>query len=148
MKILDPRKVFVQYRDDMNPYEPIMERKYTITHSDLTADLFVFIASNYAEDQISKTRDEVRIAWEEAPKGLMLVGSVLVDDINIEGISSIRNRIFYHEMPTALQALRQADRFLFINRPELDKTPVFIHFISNDPEFYRIYRFGEIGNFQ
>lgn len=28
---LSPQKVFVQYRDIMNPYEPVMDRKYTIT---------------------------------------------------------------------------------------------------------------------
>ncbi len=46
MRELNPQKVFVQYRDIMKPYEPVMERKYTITHSDITAELFVFVAEN------------------------------------------------------------------------------------------------------
>lgn len=145
MKVLSPEKVFAQYRDEVTPYEPILKRKYTITHSDMTAELFVFIAENYAEDQTTKIRDEVRIAWEKWQEGLVLVGSVIVDDFDIKGISPIRNKIFYNEMPTALQALRQADRFLFMNRPELDETPVLIHFISNNPEFDKIYDFGQIG---
>jgi hypothetical protein len=53
---LNPQKVFVQYRDTMKPYEPVMGRKYTITHSDTTAELFVFVAQNYAKDQITKMR--------------------------------------------------------------------------------------------
>jgi len=145
VKELNPHKVFVQYRDRMEPYEPVMGRKYTITHSDTTAELFVFVAENYAEDQITRMRDEVRIAWEENKKGLALIGSVIVDGKGVIGNASIRNKIFYNEMPTALQALREADRFLFDKEPNLDNTPVFIHFISSNPEYDNTYDFGVIG---
>ncbi|MFA9466682.1 MAG: staygreen family protein [Velocimicrobium sp.] len=52
-----------------------------------------------------------------------------------------------YEMPTALQALRQADRFLFEKEPNLDNTYVFIHFISNNPLYNKIYDFGVIDFF-
>ncbi len=145
MRELNPQKVFVQYRDRMKPYEPIMNRKYTITHSDTTAELFVFVAENYAEDQITRMRDEVRIAWEQNEKGLALIGSVLVDGKGITGNAYIRNKFFFNEMPTALQALRQADRFLFDIEPNLDYAPVYIHFISSNPVYNRTYNYGEIG---
>jgi len=54
MREINPQKVFVQYRDIMKPCDPVIGRKYTVTHSDTTADLFVFTASKFAEDQISK----------------------------------------------------------------------------------------------
>ncbi len=145
MKQLNWQKVFVQYRDIMKPYEPVMDRKYTITHSDITAELFVFVAENYAEDQITRMRDEVRIAWEQYKTGLALFGSVIVDSDGVIGNAYIRNKIFYNEMPTALQALRQADRFLFDKEPNLDNTPVFIHFISSNPAYDKTYDFGAIG---
>lgn len=145
MRKLYPQKVFVQYRDIMKPYEPVMDRKYTITHSDITAELFVFVATNYAEDQITSMRDEVRVAWEQYKKGLALFGSVIVDGNGVIGNANIRNKIFYSEMPTALQALRQADRFLFDKEPNLDNTPVFIHFISSNPIYDKTYDFGVIG---
>ena len=145
MRELNPQKVFVQYRDIMKPYEPVMDRKYTITHSDITAELFVFVAENYAEDQITRMRDDVRIAWEQYKTGLALFGSVIVDGDGVIGNAYIRNRIFYNEMPTALQALRQADRFLFDKEPNLDNTPVYIHFISSNPEYDKTYDFGAIG---
>ena len=147
MRELKPQKVFVQYRDRMKPYEPVIGRKYTITHSDTTAELFVFVAEKYAEDQITRMRDEVRVAWEQNRKGLALIGSVIVDGKDISGNAYIRNRIFYNEMPTALQALRQADRFLFSKDPMLDNTPVFIHFISSSPAYDKTYDFGTIGNY-
>jgi len=142
---LNPQKVFVQYRDIMKPYEPVMGRLYTITHSDIKAELFVFVAQNYAEDQITRMRDEVRVAWEPYKKGVALIGNVIVDGNGVIGNAYIRNKIFYNEMPTALQALRQADRFLFDKEPELDNTPVFIHFISSNPEYNKTYDFGAIG---
>lgn len=112
-----------------------MSRKYTITHSDTTAELFVFVAENYAEDQITRMRDEVRVAWEQNEKGLALIGSVIVDGKGVKENSHIRNKIFYNEMPTALQALRNADRFLFDKEPNLDNAPVFIHFISSNSAY-------------
>ena len=112
MTELNPQKVFVQYRDIITPYEPVMSRKYIITHSDTTAELFVFVAEYFAEDQISRMHDEVRVAWEQNEKGLALIGSVIVDSKGVIGNAFIRNMILYNEMPTALQALRQADRFV------------------------------------
>jgi len=147
MKELNPKKVFVQYRDIMKPYEPVMGRKYTITHSDTTAELFVFVSENYAEDQITRMRDEVRLAFEQTKNGLALIGSVIVDEKGVIGNPYIRNKIFYNEMPTALQALRNADRFLFDKEPNLDNTPVFIHFISSNPAYDKTYDFGVIGNY-
>ncbi len=148
MKELNPQKVFVQYRDDMNPSSPITDRKYTITHSDTTAQLFVFIANFYAEDQITNMHDEVKISWEQTNNQYVLIGTVIVDGQGIIGNSKLRNTIFYNEMPTALQALRQADRFLFEKNPILDNSPVFIHFISSNPTYNKTYNFGTINNYK
>jgi len=147
MSYLNPFKVLVQYRGYMEPYGPVYERKYTITHSDLTGELFVFIAKSYAEDQVSSIHDEVRIAWKQDDEGLALEGYVIVDGKGIIGSPKIRNMVFYNEMPTALQALRQADRFLFDENPILDNTPVFIKFISQNPDYDKTYNFGPIGNY-
>ncbi|MEA4831957.1 hypothetical protein SDC9_126527 [bioreactor metagenome] len=148
MRELKDDKVFAQYRDTINPYEPVIGRKYTITHSDITADLFVYIASDYAEDKVSKMRDEVRISWTQKNRGFILTGSVLVDGKGVIGNPFIRNKIFYNEMPTALQALRRADRFLFEKYPTLDNSPVLIHFISNNPNYDKTYNFKTIGDYK
>ncbi len=147
MKKLDPKKAFVQYRNDFSPYEPIIDRKYTITHSDSTGDLFVFVGNKYADDKVNSMRDEVLLDWKQDDKGLYLMGKVLVDGEKNIGNPTIRNKIFLKEMPTALQALRQADRFLFINNPTLDNAPVFIQFVSKNPDFNKIYDFGTIGTY-
>ena len=148
MKELNPQKIFVQYRDIINPYDPVINRKYTITHSDTTAELFVFVAENYAEDQVTKMRDEVRISWYVSNETLALIGSVIVDNKEVQENADIRNKVFYNEMPTALQALRKGDRFLFDKYPNLDNALVFIHFISSNPEYNKIYDFGVIGTYK
>jgi hypothetical protein len=129
----------------MRPCGPVTKRKYTITHSDITAELFVFVAENYAEDQITSMQDEVRLAWMRYQDKLVLYGSVTVDDKDSEENTDIRNKIFYHEMHVALQALRQADRFLFDSIPDLDNAPVMLHFISSNPIYNKVYDYGVIG---
>lgn len=145
MSEFDPKKVFVQYRDDMRPYGPVSDRKYTVTHSDTTARLFVFIGDSYAEDQVAAMRDEVRLEWAQTADGPALIGSVLVgDDVR----AAFRNSIFLLEMPLALKALREADRFLFIRYPELDEAPVYIRFLSDNPDYDKTYDWGVIGEYR
>lgn len=148
MRELNPQKIFIQYRDIIKPYDPVIGRKYTITHSDTTAELFVFVAEYYAEDQISSMRDEVMVAWEQNKGSLALIGYVIVDGYGIQGNADLRNEVFYNQMPTALQALRGGDRFLFDKYPNLDHTPVFIHFISSNLAYNKIYNFGAIGRYK
>lgn len=148
MRELNQQKVFVQYRDNIKPYDPVMGRKYTITHSDTTAELFVFIAQNYADDKVTKMRDEVRMAWDQTEMGLALIGYVIIDAIGVIGDPQIRFKIFYSEMPIALQALRQADRFLFDANPFLDNLPIYIRFVSSNAAYNMTFDFGTIGYYK
>ncbi|HHU74132.1 MAG TPA: hypothetical protein GXZ28_05830 [Clostridiales bacterium] len=148
MRELNYLKVFVQYRDEIKPYEPLIGRKYTIVHSDITGDLFVIISNNFADDLITRLRDEVNIAWEINETGFALIGSVIVDGEEEAGDADIRNKIFYNEMPTVLQALREADRFFFDKDSKLDDTPVYIQFVSSVPEYHKTHYFGEIGDYR
>jgi len=142
MKKINPQKVFTEYRDDVTKTSPIDGRKYTMTHSDTTADLFVTIGLSYAEDQINATRDEVRLEWRINLRKPILYGTVLVDDENITGFPIVRNSIFIKEMPTALQAIRYADKALFQKYPQLDKVPIYIQFSSTKPKFNKLRYFG------
>ncbi len=148
MKMLNPQKVFVQYRDVIKPYEPFIGRKYTVVHSDITGELFVIIGNTYADNMITSLRDEVKVSWEINKSELMLIGSVTLDGDGIIGDAGIRSKIFYNEIPIALQALRQADRFLFEKQYSLDRVPVYIQFISSNPELHKMYYYGLIGDYQ
>ena len=106
-----PYMIFAQYRNKIEPYQPVPGRKYTITHSDITGHIYVFISDDYAEDSITDMREEVRLEWQKTRHGYVLTGSVRVDLNGYEQASKNRSERFYVEMPKTLQALRYADRF-------------------------------------
>ncbi|MDO5521097.1 MAG: staygreen family protein [bacterium] len=148
MKRLDPAKIFTEFRDNVSPVGPIRGRKYTVTHSDDTAELFVTIGTQFAEDMIGALRDEVRLeyVWNNNNK-LQLRGTALVDGENVSGNSKMRNEIFLREMPTALQAVRYGDRKLFERFRELDNIPIYIWMQSENEEFNKLYDFGTMKDY-
>ena len=142
MKKINPAKVFTEYLPGVTKTSPIDGRKYTMTHSDITADLFVTIGLKYAENQTNAMRDEVRLEWRVKSPKPFLYGNVLVDGEGVKGSASIRNAIFMREMPTALQAIRYADRALFEKYPSLDKIPIYIQFNSTKLRYNKLRYFG------
>lgn len=148
MKKIDPDKVNVEFRDRVMPLGPIHERKYTMTHSDETAELFVTIGTKYANDKMIDIRDEVLLAFEFSSAGLLLMGEVIVDGEGIPGNAERRNEIFAREMGTALQAIRYADADFYQANPALDHVPVYIWFRSDDPAYNKLYDYGTMSEYK
>jgi len=142
MSTIEPNKVNVEYRDNIGGTKPILDRKYTITHSDETGDLYVTIGKSFAQDKIEPLRDEVLMNFYQQGNRLYLLGSVLVDSDNPNFDAKKRTEIFTREMPKALQALRYADKTLFEEIPMLDEIPVYIFFESANPEYSKVQDFG------
>ncbi len=70
MKRLHPEKLHVCYLKGVGCDYPPVPRRYTLTHSDLTGDLYLSIGSDYNSRQISHwctrlMRDEVLAEWED-----------------------------------------------------------------------------------
>ncbi len=149
MRPFDSSKVNVEYRDHTNQYKPVLGRKYTMTHSDDTAELFVTIGRKYAMDKIIPMRDEVLLEFREKDGKLQLFGTVLVDGegVGVGRNAEKRNNIFLREMPIALQAIRYADRTLFECHKELDHVPIYIWFKSDYPEYNQLYDFGTMKDY-
>ena len=140
--------VFTEFRDNVSKCEPIIGRKYTLTHSDTTGDLFVTIGLNYARDKFCKFRDEVILEWKNDDGNKILYGKVLIDGDGIFGSEKIRNRIFMAEMPLALQAIRYGDREFFKINEELDDAVVLIHFKSDNPHYDKVCNFGNMNMYK
>lgn len=142
------RQVFIEFREPANALSPLADRKYTMTHSDDTGDLFVTIGTEYAEDKVTTLRDEVRLEWTVIKDTPILYGEVLIDGDGIStGNTQVRDTIFKREMPLALQAIYHADQQFFASHPELRETPVFIHFTSTQPSYNKLYNFGTISEY-
>jgi hypothetical protein len=122
--------------------KPIIPRKYTLTHSDVTGELFLTIASKYDYDKITNMRDEVLAEWIMVNSEYSLMVNVMVDKEKNPIMSAVRNSIFTKELPLALQALRYGDREFFRENSYLDKAPIYVKFNSVYPMFNRLELWG------
>lgn len=142
MKTLNPEKLYVEFRPGATMTEPVLGRKYTLTHSDITANLFLTIGLQFAYDKVNIMRDEVLAEWRIYNGNLFLFVYVYIDGQFGPAISAVRNAIFRHELPLALEAIRYGDRRLFISHPDLDIAPIWIHFDSISPEYNQFENWG------
>lgn len=130
---------------------PVTPRFYTLTHSDLTGDLFLTIDSAYNKDQISGLytqlmRDEVLAQWEDAEQGQVLHVHCHVSGGLTLGLAAMRLTIFKRELPLVLQALRYGNRGLFEARRALDQASIEVHFHATQPRYDRVERWGVPGD--
>lgn len=148
MKKLNPEKLHVEFRPGVTPTEPVIGRKYTLTHSDITAELFLTIGLQYAYDKISNQRDEVLAEWKIYNGYMILYVYVYVDGQQGPSLTAIRNTIFRRELPLALEAIMYGDRKLFIVHPELNYAPIYIYFDSTNPYYNRFEYWGTPKDYQ
>jgi len=132
---LNPKKLSVRFCSGVTPLNPIIPRRYTLTHSDRTAELFLTIGRTYAYDEIGAMRDEVRAKWVFTDNQYKLYLYVYVGGPFEKNIAAKRYRIFVKELPLALEALHYGDKLFFTNHPPLDFSPIWVHFQSVYPEF-------------
>lgn len=142
MKRLNPDKLSVEFRQGVTETQPIEGRKYTLTHSDITAELFLTIGLKYADDKITSIRDEVLGEWLYVNNRYVLNVYVYVDGQFGEAISSLRYKIFKRELPLALEAIVYGDRKLFNEHPELDNSPIVVFFQSKNSQFNTVEYYG------
>jgi hypothetical protein len=142
LKRLNPNKLYVDFRTGVTMTEPVIGRKYTLTHSDITADLFLTIGLQFAYDKVNAMRDEVLAEWRMNNGFLFLYVYIYVDGQFGPLVSAVRNEIFRRELPLALEAIRYGDRRFFAAHPELDNAPIWIHFDSTNPEYNRFENWG------
>ena len=118
MKRLNPDKLYVEFRTGVTMTEPVIGRKYTLTHSDITADLFLTIGLQFAYDKVNAMRDEVLAEWRMNHGSPFLYVYVYVDGKFGPVVSAVRDKIFRRELPLALEAIRYGDRKFFAAHSE------------------------------
>jgi hypothetical protein len=147
MKRLNPEKLHTEFLPGTTPESPLTPRRYTLTHSDRTGELFLCVGLDYNQRQISGwyTRlmhDEVLAEWKQDEKGYSLHVYLHVSGGLVFGRASWREAIFRSELPLVLEAICYGDRSLFIAYPELDHGSIYVHFQSSDPNHQKIEEFG------
>lgn len=147
MSRLNPEKLSVEFRDGVTAVEPIIPRRYTLTHSDITAELFLTIGLTYAYDKINAMRDEVLGEWGTYGKEYVYYAYLYVDGQFGPFAAAIRDKVFRRELPLALEAIRYGDRRLFESHLELDNAPIIVYFMSSIPKYNKVENWGTFSDY-
>jgi hypothetical protein len=147
MSRLNPEMLSVEFRSGVTIIEPIIPRRYTLTHSDITAKLYLTIGLNYANDKISSVRDEVLAEWIQKENLYFCYVYLNVDGQFNLGEASERNFIFRRELPLALEAIRYGDRKFFCYHPDLDHSSIIVFFMSKNPLFNKVENWGSFSDY-
>jgi hypothetical protein len=144
---LRAEKLHVRFAGGVKSDGPVAPRRYTLTHSDSTGDLFLTVGTDYDRRQISGwytrlMRDEVLAEWRKGGDGPALHVYCHVSGGLIFGTARWRYAIFQHELPLVLEAFRYGDRALFAAHPELDRAPIRVHFRSRSRRYRRLELWG------
>jgi len=148
----NPKKLHVNYSEKCEAGKKFIPRRYTLTHSDSTGDLFLTINCDYDENQISKLytrfmRDEVLAEWIEDNNQYELHIYVHVSGGFVFGWARLRERIFKFHMPLVLNALIYGDKELFEIYPLLNNARIIVHFNSKKKKYNKVEDYGIVNNY-
>ena len=136
--LFQPSKLKVSMLPGTSSSMPSTSRRYTLTHNDITGELWLSIGNQYNRDQISGLytrllRDEVTAEWRHVGPHLhqLHVYCHVSGEERWLAPPVLRNYIFRREMALVLDCMVYADRDLFDLSPSLLEAQVLVHFQSS-----------------
>jgi hypothetical protein len=153
MSRLNPEKLHLLVEAPPVGESGVAPRRYTLTHSDSTGELFLTIGREYDLGQIGGwytrlMRDEILAEWVEDAQGLALHVYCHVGGGLVLGSAGWRAKIFHRELPLVLETLRYGDASLFEVHPELDQAPIYVHFHKGARIQDQVERWGVPADYQ
>lgn len=146
MSRLKPEKLYVEFVG-VTSTEPIIPRRYTLTHSDITADLYLTIGLDFAYEKLNLMRDEVLGEWLLNNSNYVYYVYLYIDSNSIPAVTAIRDTVFRKELPLALEAIRYGDNEFFNEYPELNYAPIIVYFLSTDPMYNTVENWGTFSDY-
>jgi hypothetical protein len=149
---LNPQKLHVIYLTGTNGETLTLPRRYTLTHSDLTGDLFLSIGREYDMKQVSGLytrlmRDEVLAEIDREGDVLKFKVYCHISGGFILGTAKWRYKIFHSELPLVLEAIRYGDSTIFEKNTVLDNAPVHIYFQSTNKKYNKTEYWGIMADY-
>ncbi|MDP4084591.1 MAG: staygreen family protein [Bacillota bacterium] len=140
----DPSKLSVEYMGTTTIESPLVGRKYTLTHSDVTGQLFLSIGKDYNLKGINQQfLDEVLAEWVPYLGSFILWGRVYISGGEFDEKKAYeRFTIFQKELNLALSAIVFGDREFYHYYQTLLDSPIFIQFDSIYPQFNQVLSMG------
>lgn len=153
MSRLNPAKLRVRFLPGADKRGPRVPRRYTLTHSDLTGDLFLAIGPEYDRKAISGLhnrlmRDEVLAEWQASKAGFSLQLYCHISGGLSFGPAGWRYQIFQRELPLVLEAFRYGDAEIFVAHPELDQAPIWVSYRAWQRRYQKSERWGAPADFR
>jgi hypothetical protein len=151
MSEFNPFNLHVFFNDKLNTQDSLLPRKYTLTHSDFTGDLFLSIGPEYDYKKFSGfysrlLRDEVLGQWQN--NNLIVLNLYChVSGGIVLGSAKWRKSIFRHHMKMVIQAMCYGDgAFLKKNRDFLH-APIYVHFLARQKKLESVEKWGIINDY-
>lgn len=153
MQDLQPEKLHVTFEDGASAQGVVLPRRYTLTHSDRTGDLFLTIGADYSRKQISGLytrlmRDEVLAELRVDGRTTALHVYCHVSGGFVLGTARWRDSILHHHMRQVIEALRYGDRGFYSMHPEHEQAKVWVHFHSSNPKYNHVEDWGILKSYE
>jgi len=150
--VLRSEKLHVKYTGEGEPEKLAHPRKYTLTHSDRTGDLFLNIGTEVDQAAISGwytrlMRDEVVAEYLLKNDGPELHVYCHVSGGFVLGTAGWRYGIFRYHMPMVLQAFYYGDRRFLKTNPAYEHAPIFVHFQSTRSRYHIVEPWGRVKDY-
>jgi len=151
MSRLDINKVHVN-RNIGDKTDLHLPRRYTLTHSDITGDLFLSIDKDYDKRALSNwytkfMRDEVLAEWQEEKEEQYLVIYCHVCGGICFGWARLRNQILCRELPLAIEAICNGDIRFIENNPTLKEAEVIVDFYATKRGYNKTEHWGKVKDY-
>jgi magnesium dechelatase len=152
MDHLNPAKLHIDFIKGTSPDGPITPRAYTLTHSDMTGDLFLTISQSYNFSQISGLytrlmRDEVLAKWDVDEEVSLHVHCHVSGGL-VFGGPKMRYGIFKFSLPLVLETFWYGDRILLSLHPELAMGKIVVHFHARQKKFNKAEAWGILDDYK
>jgi hypothetical protein len=126
-------------------------RRYTLTHSDRTGDLYLTVDWEFDEEQISGwytklMRDEVLAEWQILDDIPSLHIYIHVGGGLVFGTAGMREQIFRNEMSLVLESIRNGDREFFQKNSDFDNAFIYVHFQKSGKD-YKTEKYGKLSDY-
>ena len=147
MAYFNPDKLSIKrfYSNDLE----ILSRKYTLTHSDFTGELYLTIGKEYDYDKIKKLyvrfmRDEVLAEWKKSNEIYELHIYVHISGGLVFGGARFRNAIIRSHLPLVFKIIKYSEKVLIASNSFLQDASIIVHFQSKRKKYDKIEKISDI----
>jgi hypothetical protein len=153
----DPAKLNIKYLPGTASTDTAVpqNRRYTLTHNDLTGRLYLSVGLDYNEDQLAGwytriVRDEILAEWAVHPSNASPPRLNVFCHVSGEELwpapPRLRSFIFQREMKLVLDTIAYADRRLLAEHPQLASAAVVVHLVSDLKTLNKVVEWGYLGD--